>query len=166
MIVRSWGRAVARRAAGPVLHRLAHLAGGPPPGLRRGTEHEPADVPVLAVVLVGATAASVDAVLAAVVRAQREHEPFTPVFLVDEPLLAPFRRAGYVVELVGPAGLAEAVREVRLSYSAAAVVAVDGASPQAAQRLPDLLAGLHPGPPAGRLARGRALLRRVEARLR
>lgn len=165
MILERWGRAVARRAAGPVLHRLATLAGGPPPGLRRGAGRPPADVPVLAVVLLGADEESVEGVLLAVERAQGAGSDFTPVFLVDEPVLAPFRRAGYVVELVGPAGLEEAVREVRLSYSCAAVVAVDGASPGAWRRLPDVLAGLHPGPPTSPLARARALLRRVEARL-
>lgn len=123
-------------------------------------------MPVIAIVLVGTTAESAQGVLEGAVRAQRSGRAFTPVFLVDEPVLAPFRGAGYVAELVGPAGLEEAVREVRLTYVCSGVLAVDGSSPTAWQRLPEVLAGLHPGPPSGLLTRTRAVLRRVESRFR
>lgn len=157
--------AAVRRVGGPVLYRLARLAGGPPPGLRRGRALAPSDVPTVVVVLVGAEDASAAAVLEHVARAQWATDAFTPVFVVDAPVLAPFRRAGYVAELVGPAGRGAAVAEARRSYAADLVVVVDPSSRAGLDWLESALLDVDPTAP-GPLERGRRLLRRVEARLR
>ncbi|WP_299034323.1 hypothetical protein [uncultured Pseudokineococcus sp.] len=164
-MIRRQPPALVRRAAGPVLYRLARLAGGPPPGLRRGRDFAPADLPTVVVVVAGADEGSCAEVLDAVSRAQWASDAFTPVFVVDAPVLSPFRRAGYVVELAGPGGLGAAVAEARRSYAADLVVVAGGRGPEAADALTGLLLAQRP-PIEGPVGRSRRFLRAAEARLR
>ncbi|MEJ5913398.1 hypothetical protein [Pseudokineococcus sp. 1T1Z-3] len=119
------------------------------------------------VVLLGAGTPAVDRALAVVKEVQSARDSFTPVLVVDNPdLLPPVRRAGYVVELVGPYGLAETVREARKSYAADDVLCVVEDAVEGA-----LASGLEAFASGGDVClsaveRARRALRRLEHRLR
>ncbi|WP_298991588.1 hypothetical protein [uncultured Pseudokineococcus sp.] len=155
-------RAHLGRALDPVVAALARLGNGAPPGLRRGAGAAPADVPVVVVHLRAGAEENADGVLAAVTAARRAGETFTPVVLLERPALAPYRRAGYAVELVGPQGVAAAREEAVRTYAAVAVVEVSPGDVERSARLVERLLGAVPAPPSGPVAAARRAARAVE----
>ncbi|MEJ5866213.1 hypothetical protein WDV85_00495 [Pseudokineococcus sp. 5B2Z-1] len=155
-------RAQVGRALDPVVAALARLGGGAPPGLRRGAGAAPADVPVVVVHLRAGVEEDADGVLAAVTAARRAGETFTPVLLLERPVLAPYRRAGYAVELVGPPGVAAAREEAVRTYAAAAVVEVSPRDLESSAHLVERLLDAVPPVPSGPVAAVRRAARAVE----
>lgn len=134
----------------PLLRRAVYAAVDPvatvgtPAGLRAGRASPPGELaawPVVLVVLLGADEVAARTVAEALGRAQAqalgEGCGLRPVFLVDQPVFAPLRRAGYAVEHLVPlqtwqarasaagswaAYAGERVQACRRSYRGAAVV--------------------------------------------
>ena len=118
----------ARAAVSTVFdHVVMPLTPGPPVGLTGGPGRGGPDDPAVLVLLLGAddeTAARRAAELAV---ARREVD-VTPVFVVDTPVLATLRRAGYAVELLPPGAprRAAALLECRRTYGTDAVLVLGG----------------------------------------
>jgi hypothetical protein len=134
---------------------IVPLAGGAPPGLRRGRGVAVLDAPVVLVVVRGGGEPGVNQVLTTVRQAQLAHGGFTPVFVLDEPAWSPLRRAGYAVEHLptGTLDTAERLAELRQIYATDSILVVPGERPEVltialvlgaatARRRPDLVTRL------------------------
>lgn len=139
-------------------HAVMPLTPGPPVGLRRGAGRSPSDAPAVLLVLRGADDASTALRLAELAQAQAGVD-ITPVVVVDAPVLAAVRRAGYAVELLppDPRPRAEAIVELRRTYGTDAVLVLDAGRPLDVGLLAGLAAPL-PRPPVPATL-GRALRR-------
>lgn len=118
-----------RAALGAIFDQVVvPLSGGSPPGLRRGGGAPAADVPVVLVLVLGADEVAAAAISRRVAEAQWATGGFTPVFVVDRPVLPVLRRAGYAVELLPPTAdlsdLPERVVELRRTYATDTVLVV------------------------------------------
>ncbi|MEJ5945823.1 hypothetical protein WDZ17_11020 [Pseudokineococcus basanitobsidens] len=163
MIGRALLRRAAARVAGPALYRLARLAGGPPPGLRRGDGFRPRDVPVVLVVLDDAEVADAGLVVEGLRLSRQQADDHTPVVVVDRPVLAPYRRAGYVVELLPGRDREAEMTELRRTYGTTAQVRLQ--RPGTAAEVARQVRVARAEPARGPRARVRAGLRRLEASL-
>lgn len=154
-------------AARVVDHVVVPVAGGPPPGLRRGRDLPRGDGgPVAVVVLVGEDPDVCDALLRRLRAVQTEPggETLTPVVVADPALWPRVRQAGYVVEHLPaePDRRRHQVGELRRTYDTDTVLVVAGPAAVDALDAALLLGAVAPRRP--RPGAVRRLMRRLEAR--